>query len=72
MRLMADLIQLSPHANMSVQEALEFSARNHEEYQDVLIVGFDQDGRLMMRSSHVSRELAVFLLLEAIDHARGK
>jgi plasmid maintenance system antidote protein VapI len=37
---------------------------------DVLVVGY-QDEDLVVRSSHMTRAEAVFMLLAAIDHARG-
>jgi hypothetical protein len=69
---MADLVQLNPHENMSVKECLTFSARNHDEYQDVIVVGYDSDGSVILRSSHLTRQAAVFILLEALDKVRGK
>lgn len=68
----AQLFQLNPHENMTPSECLEFCARNADEYQDVIVVGIDQDGHVMLRSSRVSREFATFVLLEAVDQARGK
>lgn len=67
---MASLIQLNPHENMTVKQALGYAERNADEYQDVLIVGYDQDGALLIRSSVISRNDALFLLLEAIDYVR--
>ena len=37
---------------------------------DVMVIGM-QDGELIVRSSHMTRAEAVYMLLEAIDHARG-
>lgn len=68
---MADLVQLNPHSNMTVQECLEFSARNAADFQDVIVVGYDHDGDLLVRSSNMSRKDAVWALMAAIDHARG-
>ena len=39
-------------------------------FSDVMIVGY-QDGDLVVRSSHMTRADAVFMLMRAIDHARG-
>lgn len=66
------VIQLNAHENMTPSECLSYAARNADDYQDVIIIGVDQDGRVMMNSSHMTREFAVFVLLEALDKARGK
>jgi len=68
----AQLVQLFAHDNMTSGECLEYCARNADDFQDVIIVGTDAEGNFRMNSSNMSREFAVFLLLEALDHARGK
>jgi plasmid maintenance system antidote protein VapI len=45
-------------------------AKNFE-LDDVMVVGYDMDGDLIVRSSHMTRANAVYMLLAAIDHARG-
>jgi hypothetical protein len=67
----SQIFQLNPHERMSVQECLEYSARNHADLQDVIVVGYDEDGRICIRSSHMTRAEAAFMLLAALDHARG-
>jgi len=68
----AQVFQLFAHDNMTPAECLEYCARNAHEYQDVLVIGVDAEGKFQMNSSHITREFAVFLLLEALDSARGK
>lgn len=68
----AQVISMGAHERMTPQEALELCAREFAEWQDVMVIGFDADGDLRVRSSAMSRKDAVFLLLEALDHARGK
>lgn len=65
------VIQLSPHENMTVEQCAGYVHRNADEFQDLIAVGYDQDGRLLIRSSHMSRAEAVFLLMAAVDWARG-
>ena len=65
------VIQLSPHENMTVEQCAGYVHRNADEFQDLIAVGYDQDGALLIRSSHMSRAEAVFLLLSAVDWARG-
>lgn len=67
---MADIIQLDPHENMTPEECLAHCALDAESFRDVLIIGFDTDGELMVRSSHMSPRDAVWLLLAAVDYAR--
>lgn len=69
---MADLVQLPAHENMTVQECLEMSAREHADLDDVIVAGYNKDGELVIRSSHMSRKDAAWLLMAALDHARGK
>lgn len=68
---MADIVLLNPHERMTAQECLEYCARDHAEYQDCIVVGYDQNGELIIRSSHMTRAEATFMLLKAIDHAKG-
>jgi len=70
--MVAQVFQLNPHENMTPAECLSLAARNADDYQDVIVVGVDQDGHVRLTSSHVSREFATFILLEAVDKARGK
>lgn len=49
---------------MALADAANFN------FDDVMVIGY-QEGELVVRSSHMSRAQAVFMLLEAIDHARG-
>lgn len=69
---MADVVQLDPHVNMTVEECISYCQREQEEYQDVIMVAYDADGELIVRSSKMSREGALWLLMEAVDHARGR
>jgi hypothetical protein len=68
---MGEILQLNPHVNMTVDECLQYAARNSEEYQDVIVIGYDLDGQVMIRSSHMTRAEAAFLLMKALDHAKG-
>jgi len=50
--------------DMALADACNF------DLSDVMVIGYE-DGSLVVRSSHMSRAEAVFLLLQAVDHARG-
>ena len=67
---MSELTNLPPHTRMSPEECLGLCARLAEEYQDVLVIGYDADGDLMIRSSAMSRKDALWMLVEAIEHTR--
>ena len=53
--------ELTP--DMALADALNY------EFSDVMVIGY-QDGDLIVRSSKMSRAEAVFMLLQAVDHAR--
>jgi hypothetical protein len=67
----AKLVQLDPHTKMTVQEVLELQARNHAELTDVILVGYDTDGELFVRSSRIDRAQALWILMAAIDQIRA-
>jgi hypothetical protein len=68
-----ELVQLNPHTNMSAEECLAYCARNASDYSDVIVVGYDaEDGSVVLRSSHITRAEAAFMLMEAIDRVRDK
>lgn len=61
----AKIIDLGPHERMTPGQALEVAAR--EDWEHVIICGFHvDDGRVVLRSSHVSREFALWI----IEHAK--
>lgn len=68
---MADVIQLNAHTNMTVEECIEYCRLEQGDYQDVMVLSYDQDGELVVRSSHMSRKNALWMLMEAVDHTRG-
>jgi hypothetical protein len=57
------------HTGMSVPMALE--SAKLADLQDVLIVGYDQEGNLIVRSSAMSRRDALWLAVKAQQHALG-
>lgn len=66
----AKIIQLDPHANMSVDDCINYLHRNKDEYKDILAIGYDENGELIVRSSHMSRAEAAFMLLLALDYTK--
>jgi cysteine synthase len=68
---MSELTHLPAHERMTPKECLQMSARQAEEYADVIVIGYNTDGELTVQSSAMSRKDALWLLMAAIDHARG-
>ena len=68
---MSAVFALPPHDRMTVEECLAHCHLTHADFREVLVVGVSNDGRLMIRSSGMSRADAAFLLLHALDHAKG-
>lgn len=68
---MADVIQLNPHTNMTVEECLEYCRLERNAYQDVMVLSYNQDNELVVRSSHMPRKDALWMLMAAVDHVRG-
>ena len=63
---MSNVVHLGPHARMTVDEALEVVKR--EQWTDIMLIGYKPDGDFSVRSSHMSRENAAFLLELAKYH----
>ena len=68
---MTDIIQLGPHENMTPQECLALCKRASSDYTEVIVIGYDLAGDFVSRSSAMSRKDALWLLMAAIDYARG-
>lgn len=71
---MADkVISLPAHTNMTVEQCLHLSTRESgaDGWQDVMVLAYDEEEKLVVRSSHMSRKDALWLLMAAVDHARG-
>jgi hypothetical protein len=54
-------------AYMKPDQAIDSLQHCKEDLTDILIVGYDTDGDLFVRSSHLSRADALFLLEKAKD-----
>lgn len=66
------LTSLPPHERMSVADCLAMAGRDAPKYSDVMVIGYDRNGALVITSSQMSRKDAVWMLLEALDFARDK
>ena len=67
----AALVELGPHNNMTVEQCLEYCRREQGKYEDVLVLAYDEDEKLVIRSSHMLRKDVLWMLMEAVDDARG-
>jgi hypothetical protein len=66
----ADLFQLPPHERMTPGECLEYCARNAADLKEVVVIAFDHDDELVIRSSGMTRRDALWLLTAGVDHAK--
>jgi hypothetical protein len=66
----ADLFQLPPHERMTPGECLEYCARNAGDLKEVIVIAFDHDDELVIRSSGMTRRDALWLLMAGVDHAK--
>ena len=63
-----NIIELGPHDKMTPDEALAYARR--EPWERVIVVGFHDDhGGLVVRSSHMSREQALWIAESLKLHA---
>lgn len=67
-----NVVQLDAHENMTVGECLAYCALEQKTYKDVIVVACDNEDNIIVRSSHMSRKDAAWLMMVALDHARGK
>lgn len=65
---MGDVLEIGPNTNMTVEECLEFCRRTHRDYQDVMVIGYDHSGNLVVRSSAMNRQAANWLVDAAKLH----
>lgn len=64
------IISLPASTNYMPEQALQSALQL--EPQDVLVIGYDKDGALLIRSSKMSRMDALFLLEQAKEWAMGR
>jgi hypothetical protein len=66
-----NVVSLPTHNRMTPQEALALSSR--EQWENVLICGFHVDnGELIIRSSHMTREFALWITEHLKLHVLGR
>lgn len=57
---MTDPVELGPHDNMTVEEAITYSSRRN--LKEIIILGYDQNGTFVTISSGMSRKDALWLV----------
>ncbi len=68
---MADVIDLGPHERMSVEQV--FASAVREPWETVIICGFHKEGGdNVVRSSHISREFALWIAEHLKLHVLGQ
>ena len=63
------VIELPASAHYTADQAIASLEHRRGELTDILIVAYDSDGHLYVRSSHMTRAEALFLLEQAKDWA---
>lgn len=64
------VVELNPHERMTPEEALAKCSR--EEWDKIVIVGFHHgNNELIVRSSHISRETALWIIEHTRMHVLG-
>jgi len=66
---MGDVVSLGARDNMSVDEALALVGR--EKFKDILIIGHDQNGGILIRSSGLTNRDTLWLIEQAKRHVFG-
>jgi hypothetical protein len=65
------VVDLGPHERMTPEQALSSASR--EAWENVLICGFHVDsGEIIVRSSHMTREFALWIIEHAKLHAMDR
>lgn len=64
----ADVHKLPASAHLTVQQALDLAQRDFSGARDVLMLFCNADGELCIRSSHMNRMEALWLLEKAKAH----
>jgi len=59
------VIELPASTNYTAEQALQSALK--ADLTDVLIIGYDQDGDLFIRSSHMTRAEGLFMVKKAED-----
>lgn len=67
---MSELSNLPPHDRMTPLECLSMCSRTHKDYRDVLVIGFGHEGELIVRSSAMPVQNALWLLMAGVDYVR--
>lgn len=67
-----NVISLPARDNMTVEECLSLTLREHGDYESVLVIAGARSGDLVIRSSGMSRKDALWMTVCAIENALGK
>ncbi len=67
---MSNVKMIGASDKMTPEQALKYVLQEGD-LEDVLIVGYDKDGELVIRSSAMTREQALFMSVKAQEHAMG-
>ncbi len=66
-----NIVHLGPHDRMTPEEL--FASVQREPWETALVIGYHvDDGTIVVRSSHVSREFALWIIEHAKLHIMGQ
>jgi hypothetical protein len=66
---MGTVAHLPASNTMTVDQAL--ASASHVGFQDVIVIGYDEEGQFCSRSSHMDRKDALWLAHQLLKHALG-
>ncbi len=67
---MSNVRMIGASDKMTPEQALNYVLQEGD-FKDVLIIGYDKDGDLIIRSSAMTREQALFMSMKAQEYAMG-
>ena len=62
------IVRLPPTTTFTVEQALNSALQDAGNMEDVIIVGYNKDGELFVRSSAMDRKLSLWILEQAKIH----
>lgn len=68
---MDKVVRLPAHERMTPEECIAFCGAEAADNRHVLVVAEDKNGRMVVRSSAMSRSTALWLAMFAADDVRG-
>lgn len=68
---MAEVVNFPVSSNLSVEQVLAAVTKEQKDFSQVLIIAIDADEEIIVRSSHMTRQDALWLVESGRLHALG-